>query len=170
MAKDSELAIIKEQTSFTLGALVAKDLVAGSGPVLAAGFRIVKTVWVATITGLTSNEGVGLVLGIANGDLSASLIEASLEAGGPKFRGDRDFEELANRFTKMLGMTQATLVSGVETAIIGPEGGSPSESILRWSFPLGTTGWKWFLYNLGGTLTTGASLNLLATHYGVWLK
>ncbi len=167
--KDGKLAIIKEQTSFTLGALAGLDLAAGAGPTLTAGYRIIKTVWSAVVTALTSNEGVGLVLGIANKDLTAALIEASLETGGPRFRGDRDFEELAERFTKMLGQTQQTQVSGIETSIRGPDGGSPTETILRWSFPLGAAGWNWWIYNLGTTLTTGASVNILATHYGVWL-
>ncbi len=165
---DSKMAIIKEQTTITLGALSGQDLAAQAGPVLAKGFRIIKTVWSATVIGLTTTEGLGLVLGIANNDLTAAQIEESIEAAGPLFRGDRNLEEFAERFTKQLGMVQDS-GGPTEKPVIGPKGGSPSEAVLRWSFPLGTSGWKWWAYNLGTGLTTGATLRILATHYGVWL-
>lgn len=167
--KDGKLAIIKEQTTVTLAALAGLDLVAAAGPVLAQGFRIIKTVWSCGVISLTSNEGLGLILGISNGDLSAAEIEESLEAGGPLFRGDRDITERSERFTKQLGTVNRTAVSGVSVMFQGPTGGSPTETILRWSFPLGTAGWNWWIYNLLDTLTTGASARILATHYGVWL-
>ncbi len=167
--KDGKLAIIKEQVTITLGALATLDTTVGAGPVLAQGYRIIKTVWSATAVALSSNQGSGMILGIVNKDLSAAQIEASLEANGPLFRGDRDREELAERFTKQLGQVTSTLVSGTEVVFKGPTGGSPTETILRWSFPLGAAGWNWWIYNLGSTLTTGASAHVLATHYGVWL-
>ncbi len=166
--KDGKLAIIKEQTSITLGAFTALDTAVGAGPALTAGFRIIKTVWSATVVALTSTQGAGLLLGIANKDLTAQLIEASIETGGPLFRGDRDNEETAERYTKILGQV---LENATDTAAVvkGPNGGSPNEAILRWSFPLGAAGWNWFAYNLGETLTTGATMQIVATHYGVWL-
>lgn len=167
--KDGKLAIIKEQTTMTLGALTTLDTAVAAGPVLTQGYRIIKTRWSATGVALTSNEGMGIQLGIANKDLTAQQIEASLETNGPLFRADRDREETAERYTMLLGSSIATLVSGTEIVIVGPNGGAPTETILRWSFPLGAAGWNWFVYNLGGTLTTGASLHILATHYGVWL-
>ncbi len=169
--KGSEMAIIKEQTTITLGALSGLDVAAQAGPTLLAGYRIIKTVWSATVIGLTVGEGVGLVLGIANNDLSAAEIEESLETNGPVNRGDRDREELAGRFTKIIGESRdITNGANVELPVVGPNGGAPVETILRWSFPLGTGGWKWFIYNLGTGVTTGATVRIIATHYGVWLN
>ncbi len=169
MAEKSEMAIIKERSDITLGALSGEDVAAIAGPVLTMGYRIIKTVWTGVAVGITAGEGSGLILGIANNDLTAAQIEASLEAQGPLFRGDRNLEELSNRFTKIVGQSVPVL-GAVELAFVGPEGGAPVSTILRWSFPLGTSGWKWFIYNLGTGLTTGGTMRIMATHYGVWLS
>ncbi len=165
----SEMAIIKDVSIITIGGLSGQDVAAQAGPVLQKGYRLIKTRLAAHAVGVTSGEGGGLILGIANNDLTAAQIEASLEAGGPLFRGDRDLEEQAERFTKIVGaVAQAQNVS-TEHKFTGPENGSPWEFVSRWSFPLGTAGWKWFVYNLGTGMTTGATVRILATHYGVWL-
>ncbi len=166
----SELAIIKDNTIVTLGALSGQAVAAQAGPVLKQGYRIVKTIWSAVAIGLTAAEATGLILGLANNDLTAAQIKESLEAGGPLNRGDRDLEEKANRFTKQMGMMETPLVAATESRFKGPEGGSPTESKIMWSFPLGNAGFKWWIYNLGTGLTTGASVRVLATHMGVWLE
>ncbi len=166
--KDGKGAIIKELTTVSLGTLDINVALIFTGPIaLEENFRILKTQVIAYATGLTSGEGNGLVLGIANGELAASEIEESIEADGPLDRSDRIVQEKAERFTKFVGTARPTGTAG-ELAIVGPEGGSPIEFNLRWTFT-DTDSWAWFVYNMGPQLTTGATIRVVATHYGVWV-
>ncbi len=164
--KDGKGAIVKESTSFTLGALGTQDVVAGAGPVMSEDFRIIKTEVYANITGLTTGEAEGLYLGLANGDLSAAEIEESLEAQGPLFPRDRIPEEKAERLTKMIGRFDDKALIAV---LLGPDGGSPVSKTIRWTFGKSQAGWKWFVHNIGTPLTTGATVRITATHFGVWV-
>ncbi len=166
--KDGKGSIIKESVSVGLLALATSDAIIFTGPTnLGEDFRILKTQVVCHITGLGSGEGSGLILGIANGNLSAAEIEESIEAGGPLTSTDRIVQEKADRFYKLVATASESSASD-EISMQGPDGGSPIEFVLRWTFS-DTDSWAWFFYNLGLTLTTGATARLIATHYGVWL-
>ncbi len=78
--KDGKGAIVKEQTTLTLGALSANDLILGDSAVqLDMDFRILRSDITAVLTGMTSLEGQGLVLYMTEGDLTEIQVEANIE-------------------------------------------------------------------------------------------
>ncbi len=167
--KDGKGAILRERiVSGALGALAAQDLVAFSGLSVTEDFRILKSEIYAFVSNLTPPEGTGLIFGIANGDLSAAEIEEAIEAGGPLDRNDRIPTEQAERNVKTLGAIVDPSVTGTTNVIRNSENGFPIESKHRWTYS-NPEGWDYWIYNLGGTLTTGALLQLYAVHYGVWV-
>ncbi len=166
--KDGKGAMIRETiTDGALGALAGQDVVAFQGPVITEDFRILKSEIYAIVNVLTAGQGNGLLFGIANGELTAAEIEECLEAQGPLDLNDRVPTEKAERNVKWLGTTDNVL-NATERLIENPEGGTILTSKHRWTYS-NPEGWKYWLYNRGGTLTTGATLQLMATHYGVWL-
>ncbi len=167
--KDNKGAIIRELTAITLGALGAQDAVIAGGPAITDSFRIIKSEVEMVITGLTDNEGGGIYLGLANGALSAAQIEVAMETVGPLSRSDRVNTEQAERYTKLLGGVDG-IVEGPATVLrlINKQGGHIVEETIRWTFT-NTAGWNWFLYNLGSAMTTGATAQVLAKHFGVWI-
>ncbi len=152
-----------------LGALASVDLVGITAAiVLQEDFRILKSEIICIISGLTAGEGEGLVFGMANGELSAAEIEECLEAIGPLDRNDRVAHERAMRKVDTLGVLKQPSASSTEGSFENAQGGRIMTSTKRWTYsdPEGYTYW---IYNLGPALTTGATAQLLATHYGVWV-
>ncbi len=167
--KDGKGAILRERVvSGALGALAAQDAVAFTGLVLTEDFRILKSEIIAFVSNLTPPEGSGLIFGIANGDLTAAEIEEAIEAAGPLDRNDRIPTEQAERNVKTLGVITDVSVTGKTNIIRNNEDGPMIESKHRWTYS-NPEGWDWWIYNLGGSLTTGALLQLYAVHYGVWV-
>ncbi len=169
--KDGKGAIIRELiTNGALGSVTAKSVVAFAGPVLQEDFRILKSEVVALVQGFTTTEGEGLLLGIANGELSAAEIEESIEAAGPLDRNDRVQDERAMRNVKIFGTLRKAGVDGeTHGQFENDNGGYLMTMKHRWTYS-NPEGWDWFIYNLSnGTITTGATLQLVATHYGVWV-
>ncbi len=111
-----------------------------------------------------------MYLGIANADLTAAQIEECLETSGPLGPADRDKAEEAERFCKIVGeFVTRTGASDTVLALVGPEGGAPVSKTIRWTF-IEDIGWNWFIYrNAAAAMTTGATVRLLATNYGVWV-
>ncbi len=172
--KDGKGVIVKEQTTLGLGALAGQDLILqDSAVVLDADFRILKTDLTAVITGATSLEGVGLILYMTEGDLNAALVEANVELNGPLSQGDPDNEEVASRWVRRVGITTGPTVNETERVFKNEYGGGLLSLTPRWTFRRRRTGtqggWNWAVYNDGIVLTTGATLRVLATHYGVWV-
>ncbi len=173
--KDGKGAILREDTTITLAALAADDVVLGSSSLSLDGdFRILKSEIIANIRGLTGGEGAALILYMANGDLNAASIEATIEQNGPQARNDRDRQEIAERWVRRIGITGEQSSTVVSTRLFRNEhNGGLLELKPRWTFVRRRTaadgGWSWAIYNNGVTLTTGATVHLLATHYGVWV-
>lgn len=171
--KDGKGAIVKEQTVVTLGALAAKDAAGNdSAVVLDMDFRILRSDITATIVGLTSGEGAGLILYMTEGDLSVSESEVNIEQNGPLRLGQQIEEEVASRWVRRIAATLE--VEGQTTVpMVNKYGGPLLEATPRWTFRRGRTGteggWNWVVYNDGVVLTTGATVGILATHYGVWV-
>ncbi len=170
--KDGKGAIVKEQTSLALAGLAGQDFVAAtSGVVLDMDFRILKTDVTAVARGLTSGEGGGLILYLFEGDLSAAEAEVNIEQNGPVRLGKQIEEELASRWIRRVGI----LDNGVETERIFRDNSNSGlmEIKPRWTFRRGRTGadggWNWGVYNSGVTVTTGIILDIVCTHYGVWV-
>ncbi len=172
--KDGMGVIVHEQTNVTLGALAALDLaIATSGVSLDKDFRILKTECVATLTAVTSLEGAGLLLYMAQGELTDALIEENIEQNGPLSPGDRDQIEIADRWVKRVAVSSNDTVNNTERSMLNGYGGPMITFTPRWTFRRRRTaadgGWNWAVYNNGATLTTGTICRILATHYGVWV-
>ncbi len=172
--KDGKGAILKEKTTITLAALAADALVAASSGLLLDGdFRILKSEITCVIKGITSLEGQGLILYMANGDLSASQMEGNIETNGPQSSNDRDRQETAERWVRRVGITGGPTVNETERVFRNEHNGALLTINPRWTFKrrrtVGDGGWNWGVYNSGVVLTSGATCDLLATHYGVWV-
>ncbi len=172
--KDGKGAILREKTQVTLGALAADDVAANvSALALDGDFRILKSEITCTLRAITSLEGAGLILYMANADLTAAQIEATIEQNGPQASNDRDRQEIAERWVRRVGTSPNGTVNLTERMFENEHGGSLLTINPRWTFKRRRTvtdgGWKWAVYNDGVVLTTGATANILATHYGVWV-
>ncbi len=172
--KDGKGAIVKEQTTFALGALAGQALLgASSGVLLDSDFRILKSEITATLTGITSLEGAGLILYMSEGELSDALVEANIELDGPVSMGDKSQEEIASRWVRRIGTSPNATVNETERMMVNEYGGSLLKLNPRWTFRRRRTttegGWNWNVYNDGVTLTSGTICRILATHYGVWV-
>ncbi len=173
--KDGKGAIVKESTSLTLGALASEDLVTvDSAVLLDMDFRILRSDITAVIIGATSLEGVGLILYMAQGILSDAEQEANIELDGPIRLGEKIEEEIASRWVRRVGITDTPTVNETERVFRNKYGGALLDIEPRWTFRRGRTategGWNWSVYNSGVTLTAGAVVKILATHYGVWVN
>ncbi len=172
--KDGKGAIVKEKFSLSLGALPARDNVLGNSTVSLDGdFRILKSEITAVLAGMTSLEGKGLILYMSEGDLTDAGVEANIEQNGPVSRGDQVATEVASRWVRRVGITIGPTVNETERVFTNEYGGGLLTLKPRWTFIRRRTanegGWDWSIYNDGATLTTGATLFIIATHYGVWL-
>lgn len=169
--KNNTGAILRDSSNApALGALAFQDaVVLPNVLVLAEDFRILKSIIVASVKGLTAGEGGGLVFGMANGELTAAEIEESIEATGPNDRNDRLAQERAERNVQVLGATAPEVAaSATQLPILNGEGGPVITNKFRWTYS-NPEGWTFWIYNLGTVLTTGATLEMIATHYGVWV-
>ncbi len=172
--KDGKGAIVKEQTTITLGGLAGQDNIGqSSAVVLDMDFRILRSDITAVITGITSLEGIGLILYMTNGDLVDATIEENIEQNGPLRLGQAEEEEIASRWVRRVGIVDAPTVNETERLFRNKYGGGLLDLEPRWTFRRGRTGtlggWNWSVYNDGVTITTGAIVRILATHYGVWV-
>ncbi len=173
--KDGKGAIVKEQTTFTLGALAGQAVVGSNSSVqLDEDFRILRSDITCVLTGMTSLEGVGLILYMTEGDLTDPEVEANIEQNGPLRLGKQIEEEIASRWIRRVGITTGPTVNETERTMRNKWGGALLDLEPRWTFRRGRTategGWNWRVYNDGVTITTGASARIIATHYGVWVS
>ncbi len=172
--KDGKGAIVKENTSITLLGLAGQDNVqVNSSVAIDSDFRILKSDITAVARGMTSLEGQGLILYMSEGDIDGSLVEANIELSGPLSMGDRDNEEIAGRWVRRVGITVGPTVNETERVFRNEHGGGLLSLKPRWTFRRRRTategGWNWDVYNSGVTITTGATVQILCTHYGVWV-
>ncbi len=172
--KDGKGAIVKEQSTITLAGLAGQDAVGdNSAVILDSDFRILKSDITAVARGMTSLEGQGLILYMAEGDLSTSEAEVNIEQNGPIRLGDQIAEEVASRWVRRVAITIGSTVNETERVFRNKYGGGLLEMTPRWTFRRARTGnlggWNWVIYNSGTTITTGGIVDLVATHYGVWV-
>ncbi len=173
--KDGKGAIVKENVTLTLGALAADDLLQQNSAVqLDMDFRILRSDITAVARGITSLEGNGLILYMSQGILTDAETEANIEQNGPLRLGEKVEEEIASRWVRRVGITTGPTVNETERVFTNKYGGGLLEIEPRWTFRRGRTategGWNWAVFNSGVVLTTGTTVHLLATHYGVWVS
>ncbi len=171
MTKFAETGVIirerRSQSLSTLGSLTA--LIIGTKLANTISFRILKAELYAFISGLTSGEGDGLIIGLANGDLTVAEIKECIEAQGPLNPSDRVGNERAKRAVWLLGSTDAEIdTNGFFDSDMENAGQHKIVTKPRWTFTEGV-GWNWFLWNTGPSpLTTGATIEITSTNFGVW--
>jgi len=161
--------IIREKQSLALSTLANVTVLATTALALEDDFRILKSEILAHIGGLTAAEGNGLIFGMCNGELSVTEIKAALETNGPLDRNDRGNQETAERKVDILSQPAGDEGPiGVDIVYKGENGGPLIISKKRWTYS-NPEGWKFFVYNNEAALQTGATLVVMATHYGVWV-
>ncbi len=165
------------------GAIIREDLVQdlaslGAGVAIAIGtkldinepFRILKSELTCFLRDLPAGLGEGLHLGLANGDLSVADIKACIEISGPLSPQDRDKQEAAERFVKVISLFEPGDVASVSNGPFKNETGGPVLVVKpRWTFGEAES-WQFFIYNAGEILTGSTDCVIRATHYGVWLQ
>ncbi len=161
--------IIREDSTVTLGTLAGKTGILISSAQIEEDFRMLKSIIAAHIDGLTAGDGP-LSLYQVNGELFLAECEEAIEMDGPVDRNDRLNTERAERYVKLVGWFVPD-GQGTSAILVGPGGsvGAPAEVKPRWTFS-NPEAWDYMIYNeSAGNLTTGASVFLKATHYGVWV-
>ncbi len=159
---------IRETVTITLGTLADLDVVGADSLAVTQNGYITTSDVIATLIGLTAGEGIGLVLGVADGQLSDAEIEETLEAQGPAFEGQRSQSERADRMVRILGLI------GPQPSELVPNSTVFAHQFLRFKTNLSFSEDKaalarWYIYNTrGNALTTGAQLELLLTHNVRW--
>ncbi len=159
--KDGKGTIIVESQQITIGALGNGDAKkADAALALQEDFRIIKTEYSMMLTG-TIADGDHVWVGLADNELSATEIAEVFQVDGPLDRNDRVKDEQSHRPVWLLEHMG-------EFQSIG-EVWRMGEKNFKWTFS-DPEGWSWFVYNFQGTtITTGAVVNLIAKHFGVWV-
>lgn len=176
MATDFLGKIITEVQTLALGTQADQDALAMSQLTLSEDFRILKTEVQGIVVDFDDSPPiVGLMLGIANGELSNTEIAQAVTAQGPLDRNDRTAAERASRFVKIVGAAVPVPVHVSSSAtkqncyFAGKDGGPIITFNPRWTFS-DPEGWVWFIFNnTGSAMVTGATARLIAKHFGVWV-
>ncbi len=183
--KDNKGAIIRETGTATLGTLAQNTALAIGSAVttnLQSPFRILKTQVFAAIEEISASAqdkstGSGLLLGIANGELTVAEIAEAFTVDGPTDRNERLQQEKAERGVFLIGMFKPALIAQGAADYSGTTGDTGShhpnmqlEVVHKqpWTY-LDPEAWQFFVYNIGIALNTGGKCKLVATHFGVWV-
>ncbi len=169
--KDGKGVIIYESVSKDLGTLADQAAKVVNGPLaITDDFRMLKSEVVAHHTLSQTDEGHGLYLGIADGDLTEAEIAAAITTGKPLDRNDSVLAAVAERFVKLFAASgEAVEPLGVVANYLNKYGGPMLEVNPKWTFG-DTSSWKWFIFNnSGATLTTGLTVRVIAKSFGVWV-
>jgi len=160
--------IIRENTEIVLLTQGDGAVITTTDLVMTEDFRILKSEVLAWITGLTSGEEEGLIFGLADAELSDLEVAEVIALDGPVDRNDNLADERVMRPVWIMGIT-TDLISSTRAQIRGHHGGPLLTIKPRWTFS-NPEGWNWFIFNdSGAALTTGATLHVVATNYGVWV-
>ncbi len=168
--KDGMGVIINEDRSQALGTLANQAVILiGTKLAILKDFRMLKAEMKAHLRNLTAGDGMGLQLGLADGDLTTGEIAASILANAPVGPNDIVGTQVSERFNKIISVAEGDLN---ETQVLFKnETGGPIIVVKpRWTFAT-TKSWNWFVFNGGGTaLTTGSTVRITTKVFGVWLR
>ncbi len=166
--KDNKGAIVMQKVGQALGALAqGAGILIGTKPALTNDYRMLKSIGAAVADNMTAGEGQGLLLYLADGDLTLAEVEAKIEQTGPLGSSDRVEQEIAERYVRLIGAAGESL--GTELSFHNMEGGDILVVKPRWTFGE-TKSWNYVVYNLGETLTTGGVVQTNWEHFGVWVN
>lgn len=163
--KDGKGVIIYEGQSQALTTLAAGSVIKIGTPLaITEDFRMIKSEILATLEGLTANEGP-FDFGLADNELSTAEIQATLDTDGPLDSNDYAAKETAERPVFLIGRFAGE--SSNNTNLDKNTG--KINHVTRWTFK-NDDGWCFWIRNAGpAALTTGATVRLLAKHFGVWV-
>ncbi len=168
--KHAQMDKINEVLTITVGALAQLDVKGQLGlQVTQNGFCTTTTI-LAQVEGMTSGEGTGLMLGVANGDLNDGEIEEAIEAQGPFFKDQTPQHNRAARMVRFVGPIGPQAHETPSTLLTHFEFFSKFET--RIAFSEDKAGMlNWFVYNAGpAALTTGITVRLVLLHNVRWSK
>ncbi len=155
-------AIQWDENFITLGALAQGAAVVSSSRIddsRLQGYRVLRTDYFIQVKGMTAGNSA-VVVGLAH-DLSAGEIQEAIGAD-PQRSNDPTLSPRAMRPVWPLEIFAAN-AEGNKLVTKGTTN-------IGWSIPEGTL-LEWFVVNMGDAdLTTGTIVNILAKHFGVWLK
>ncbi len=165
--KDGKGIIIREQRNQALGALSqSAGIIIGTNLATLERYRMLRCEMIATVIGLTTGEGTGLLFGLADGDLTLAEIEAAIETNAPVGPNDTIGAEVAQRPVWFMGAVDRE--TGTEAIFENENGGHMLVIKPRWTFAR-TKSWNFFVYNLGAAITTGATVSIRDKLFGVWV-
>ncbi len=165
--KDGKGVILRESRTQALGGLANNSgVIIGTATAILERFRMLKAELTCTVSGITSGESTGLLLYLADGDLSLAEVEAAILADGPVGPNDRVTEAIVERPTWMAGVNDHLV--GDEGIFTNEMGGHLLVIKPRWTFAR-TKGWNWIIFNQGSTVTTGITVAIIDKLFGVWV-
>ncbi len=172
MAKN-RVAILRSKESIALLTLAADTAITlGSGITITQNLFMTALECLGQIDGLTAGEGHGLLIGIANADLSVTEIQEALLVDGPVDLNDKVKAERASRFVKLFGGVGTMGQQGASAQslpLVGEHGGRLMKVNPKWLFTAASGGFQMFIWNNGATLTTGAVVDIQNVFYGSWI-
>ncbi len=167
--KDGKGAIIRENASQAIGALAAGGVIKiDTDLALEEDFRVLKQEIICQVHGLTAGQGKGMILGLADNELTTTEIGECIGVNGPNDRNDRLKVEQAERMVRLIGAIHSDeLTNGTKVQFV--DEGRIIKIKPRWTFS-NVEGWTFFIYNRDGAeITTGATCRINVTNYGVWV-
>ncbi len=168
--KDGKGTIIRSIESISLSTLANNTAIKLSSSISGStteDFRLLKLVAQAIARDLTSSEGQGLCIGLADNELSVTEIAECLTADGPLGRNDNVPNERAMRPVWLIGQIDKRF-NDLDARFVGEDNSPFMQWKKRWSFS-DPAAWTLFVFNYGVALTTGATVNLIQTAFGVWI-
>jgi len=165
MAKFSDnsmASIVWDLITISPGALAQGDFVIAGSKINASrlqGFRVLKTQYWISMRNATAGEG-GFLVGLSHALSVAELAE--MVDAAPQRPNDTAGSERARRPAWPLEMLIANADGDGKVYAEGV-------ATIGWSIQEGTA-LDWWVANFATTKTTGTVVNIIAKHFGVWLK
>ncbi len=156
------IVVIKQQNSVALSTLATDTVVKVDGLVLAQDFHHVSSDIIATLRGMTANEGP-IDYGIAQSELSVAQIQEALDAS-PTSQNDVTAIERTRRRVRQMGVFERSSEEDQQT-----NNGRFKRQKLFIRIPAGQEmPALWVRNRSGATLTTGGVANFQQKNYGYW--
>ncbi len=146
--------------SASLGTLAAGSTASIVGPTMTRGGTLLSARGTISVHDVTAGDGPWL-FGIRTNDLSDAEWEAFLNQAGPVSPSGITEMELSER--GKYGRTLGTLVPSGNGTVAGVNLDNQSLSGLKFSEE--APGWRWWIYNCGKTMTTGATFRSRVQHF-----
>ncbi len=171
IGKDGKGAMLREHRSQALSTLAnTVGIFVGTKLAIAEDFRMLKAEVAAGIDGLAPGEGTGLYLYLVDTDLGLTEVDETIENNGPLSIQDSILEAIAERKVQLVGVFEGGVgdTAGMFRDVMT---GAPVLTIKpRWTFGNGKS-WNYLVFNRSGsTLTTGATVKINSTTFGVWIR